>query len=280
VTEGRSGNEERIAFVYDKRKVRFDHLAGEIALPAGKEPVWQLARSPFLCTFQSGWRRFAVCSVHIYYGTDKPDDPRRVEEIDKLAGLLADRAEKRTEEDDGEPENMILLGDFNIFHKEGDQTMAKLKKNGFVVPKDFADAQLGSNLTQDKYFDQIAFLDPRRLLRSTKRARTKEDEKFQRGIFRFTDSIFGDEDASIWKKEMASAAKRKRIPVSQYATQYRQWRTFQISDHFPMWIELKMDFTDGYLVSRAGFNKNKPAKKSKTRIGNRSQRRKGKESSR
>jgi len=48
VTEGRSGNEERIAFVYDRRRVRFDHLAGEVSLPAAKEPVWQRARSPFL----------------------------------------------------------------------------------------------------------------------------------------------------------------------------------------------------------------------------------------
>jgi exonuclease III len=267
VTEGRSGNEERIAFVYDRRKVRFDHLAGEVALPAGREPVWQLARSPFLCAFQSGWRRFAVCSVHVYYGTDHPDDPRRVKEIAELSKLLADRAARRSEQYDGEPENMILLGDFNIFHQEGDMTMKALKKNGFVLPKDIADEQLGSNLSQNKYFDQIAFLDPMHLLRSTKRARTKDGEKFQRGVFRFTDSIFGDGDAKLWKKEMAPVMKSKGIPASRYANEYRQWRTFQISDHFPMWIELKMDFTEGYLATCGGFNKKKSAKKEKKTSG-------------
>jgi hypothetical protein len=37
VTLGSSGNSERIAFIYDSRKVRFDHLAGELALPDGKK---------------------------------------------------------------------------------------------------------------------------------------------------------------------------------------------------------------------------------------------------
>jgi hypothetical protein len=32
------------------------------------------------------------------------------------------------------------------------------------------------------------------------------------------------------------------------ATYYKTyWRTFQMSDHLPMWIDLKMDWTDEYL---------------------------------
>src|SRR5262245_59338353 len=70
VTLGPSGNSERIAFVYDGRKVRFDHLAGELALPPVKgQPSRQPARSPFICAFRVGWRRVSLCSVHIYYGT-------------------------------------------------------------------------------------------------------------------------------------------------------------------------------------------------------------------
>src|SRR5262245_19847684 len=36
VTPGRSGNQERIAFVFDTRKVKFDVLAGELVLPPKK----------------------------------------------------------------------------------------------------------------------------------------------------------------------------------------------------------------------------------------------------
>jgi len=27
----------------------------------------------------------------------------------------------------------------------------------------------------------------------------------------------------------------------------KEWRTFQMSDHLPMWVELKVDFSDRYL---------------------------------
>jgi hypothetical protein len=28
-----------------------------------------------------------------------------------------------------------------------------------------------------------------------------------------------------------------------------KWRTWQISDHLPMWVQLKVDFTEQYLAS-------------------------------
>jgi hypothetical protein len=30
---------------------------------------------------------------------------------------------------------------------------------------------------------------------------------------------------------------------------FSKWRTWQISDHMPMWIELRTDFSDAYLKS-------------------------------
>ena len=35
---------------------------------------------------------------------------------------------------------------------------------------------------------------------------------------------------------------------------FRQWRTWQISDHMPLWLELEIDFTDQYLerINAAG----------------------------
>jgi hypothetical protein len=54
--------------------------------------VLQFARTPFVCGFKAGWARIDLCTVHIYYGDDKPLDPRRLEEIAKLAKFLAKRA--------------------------------------------------------------------------------------------------------------------------------------------------------------------------------------------
>ena len=62
VVAGSAGNTERIAFLYDTRKVRFDHVAGEVTMPEKKgKASWQLARTPFMCTFRTGWRRFSLC---------------------------------------------------------------------------------------------------------------------------------------------------------------------------------------------------------------------------
>src|SRR5205823_5555059 len=116
VVAGQKGNSERIAFLYDSRKVKFDHVAGEVTLPEMRGKAWQLARTPFFCTFKTGWRRFSLCSVHIYYGESKAVDKRRLQEIKRLAKFLAEKNNLRQKDDNGEPESIVVLGDFNIFN--------------------------------------------------------------------------------------------------------------------------------------------------------------------
>lgn len=248
VTPGPSGNEERIAFVYDGRKVVFDHLAGELSLAARKAPVRQPARSPFICAFRTGWRRVSLCSVHIYYGTSKPNDPVRVAEIRAIAELLAKRNDSRRSVADGEPENVVLLGDFNIFNRTGDETSKALADHQFVIPPALRRLP-ASNLGGDKYFDQIAFHDPAKQLRSS-----------CAGVFDFTLTIYGDQEAPAYMKSMERSAGDSFKDAEDKPAFYRTWRTFQISDHFPLWLELKTDFSDAYLAKtmRGG---NRPSRK-------------------
>jgi endonuclease/exonuclease/phosphatase family metal-dependent hydrolase len=120
-----SGNMERLAFVYDTRKILFRHVAGEVVLPAknGKPPL-QFNRTPYLVAFQSGWFKFNICTVHIYYG-DAKDTAQRKREIADVANFFSERQKK-----DGE--TYILLGDFNILNPE-DATMKALLGGGFEV---------------------------------------------------------------------------------------------------------------------------------------------------
>ena len=83
-TEGARGNEERIAYVYNSRKVHFGGLAGELVLPDAIEkiddpdnpgtvktiykPLSQLWRTPLICGFTAGWAKFMLCNVHIQWG--------------------------------------------------------------------------------------------------------------------------------------------------------------------------------------------------------------------
>ncbi|MFO0905102.1 MAG: hypothetical protein U0939_19000 [Pirellulales bacterium] len=93
VTEGPSGNGERLTFLYNTHKVRHTGLAGEVVLPPPRngKSVVQFARSPFVCGFQAHWCKFSLCTVHIYYGKGVPVDQRRKDEIENLAKFFQDR---------------------------------------------------------------------------------------------------------------------------------------------------------------------------------------------
>ena len=46
----------------------------------------------------------------------------------------------------------------------------------------------------------------------------------------------------------ATSAARER-EAEQRAYYADDWRTWQMSDHLPMWVQLKVDFTEAYLES-------------------------------
>ena len=244
VTEGRQGNNERMAFLYDSRTVRFGGLAGEIALPPiahknkGYEPVLQFARTPYICGFTSGWARFMLSTVHILYGESKPDDPRRIKEIKNIAQFL----KKRSLEATAWAKNLIILGDFNIF-SPGDSTMKALLDAGFTVPA--ALQSLPSNLKKDKHYDQIAFRVQPGRLESTGKS----------GVFDFCKTVFRDEDEKVYIPSMGSAYLKTKKGQTRSkkgkTTYYRsKWRTYQMSDHLPMWVELKINYSEEYLKSK------------------------------
>jgi endonuclease/exonuclease/phosphatase family metal-dependent hydrolase len=246
VVAGSAGNTERIAYLYDTRKVRFDHVAGEVTLPEEKGKYWQLARTPFICTFRTGWRRFALVSVHIYYGESKPLDERRLKEIEKLSAFLADKNTRRQKDDNGEPESIILLGDFNIFDTK-DKTFQALENNDFTVPI------VGkTNLGDDKYFDQIAFHDPRNLLWPKKRDLPIKNVP-RTGVFRFLECVFRDKDLESYDADMLETCPDKYPKNENKEKFYRNWRTFQMSDHCPLWVELRIDFSDPFIAVAGGL---------------------------
>jgi endonuclease/exonuclease/phosphatase family metal-dependent hydrolase len=239
VTEGTSGNGERMVFLFDSKKVQFKHIAGEIVLPksslVGGEH--QFARSPFLVRFQSGWFKFNLCTVHLYYGTESGAGyERRVAEIDAIAKVLRKRA-------DEEGQNYILLGDMNVVSPD-DATMKALKKHKFVLPADLTmdsdELRWASNMGGDKHYDQIAFLvrrDELELGSSEKNA----------GVLNFYKAVFAEDEAETYYslgkangKWPGAAAERRKYFAD-------DWRTWQMSDHLPLFVELRIDFTEKYL---------------------------------
>jgi endonuclease/exonuclease/phosphatase family metal-dependent hydrolase len=237
VTVGNSGNRERMAFVFDSRKVRFRNIAGEIVLPkhALLPGEQQFARTPFLVSFQAGWFKFSLCTVHIYFGEEgKGSDgyQRRVQEIEYLAKEMAGRADR-------ENENYILLGDFNIKNPI-DETMQALTKAGFQLPPE----QYPSNLLGTNYYDQIAF-------------RTRPDELtfLSSGAFDWSQSVFRPEHYEHYAPALPArhrdlgedGAPRDKSKDKEYYS--KRWLTWQMSDHLPLWVELAVDFSDAHLLN-------------------------------
>jgi endonuclease/exonuclease/phosphatase family metal-dependent hydrolase len=245
VTEGTAGNRERMAFLYDSRKVRYGGLAGEVVLPPERSgrntytPRNQLARTPFICGFSASWFKFMLCTVHILYGKDKANDPRRVREITLLSEFLAKRAKHKA----AWAPNLILLGDFNIYDPK-DLTMQAILDNGFEVPPALQEVP-GSNVKGNRHYDQIAFMTMRNQLLSTGRA----------GVLNFFDTVYKDDDEEEYRPAMGEKYEKKKTGVKRTQKEktrhYKQWRTFQMSDHYPMWVELKTDFGEEYLRAKA-----------------------------
>ena len=233
-TDGSAGGGERTAFIYDKNKVFFKKLAGEIVLPKEKliKGDFQFARTPFCAAFQAGWFKFHLATVHIYYGTSSKKDTRRRDEIDTIAKFLTKRSKK-------EDTNYILLGDFNIVDCK-DETMQALEKNGFFVPD--AIKEHPSDLGGTKHYDQIAFN-----LKLDKDMTVFSEEEQKAGAFNFTQSVYTPDDLSIYRKyfDKKNTEGKTEEEIKKYYLS--KWRTFEMSDHLPLWVELKIDFSNQFL---------------------------------
>jgi hypothetical protein len=199
-TEGTGGNDERLAFVYDTRKVSFGGLAEEMILPDVKDaqgverPVTQLARTPFVVGFDFG-----------------------------MDGL----------------------------------TFQQIVEAEFIVPEELL--AFRSNAQKTRHYDQIAF-----------RVRPGSlDQTGKAGVFDYYKHIFCDlvADRDIYTAYMkntidnanqSKSPSKRSLPYDQRTESgksqyYRTYcRTHQISDHLPMWVELRIDYLDEYLTYKLG----------------------------
>jgi len=209
--------------------------AAEIVLPPNSllGGPQQFARTPFVASFQAGWLKINLATVHIYYGRGSAGMERRTEEINRLTELLADRA--KSDRDSDAESYFIALGDFNIVGP-GHATMDALRTNDFMVPTPLQNIP-GSNVKQDKFYDQIALWTGK----SRRRKTYTRIISYRAGVFDFFDVVFRTDEEDIYRPFMGKPGSDET-----YAS-YARWRTYQMSDHLPMWVELHIDFTREYL---------------------------------
>lgn len=219
---GGRGNHERMAFLYNTNVVSFRNLIGELVVPAGALPGGeQIARTPFFASFQAGWFRFTMCSAHIVF-KEEDGRPLREDEIRTIAKILKDRAVDADEVH-------VFLGDFNT-NSVDTGPIPEMEAMGYIVPR-FGE----TNITRTKHYDHITFVGPK-------------DEKnlLSSGTVCFTNSVFMEDEMEDYR---LIAERMRGEPYTNWEASYRSWKTHEMSDHLPIWIEIRTDYSNPYLRS-------------------------------
>jgi endonuclease/exonuclease/phosphatase family metal-dependent hydrolase len=208
VTQGDAGNNERLAFVFNTRRVKLSGLACELVVSledsagiTASALKHQFARTPYAVSFLAGGQTFILVTLHVDYGTNPAD---RVPELTEIAEWLAGWAEQEF----GWNQNLICLGDFNI-DRAGDPLYDAFTSTGLTPAPPLVDLPrtIFDKPHAGHYYDQIAWF-------------AKGEQK--RPVLNLTCSAGGNFD---------------------FATRLRGDATltnlsWHISDHYPLWVEL------------------------------------------
>ena len=159
VTLRKAGNSERMAFVFDTRRVKASGLAGELVVPeewlkaeslSPDTLTKQFARTPYAVSFLAGRETFILVTLHVIFGKGPSD---RTAELAGIARWLADWAKR--EKSWGH--NLIALGDFNI-DRAGDANFQAFTSAGLRPPTELEGAPRTIFASgQDRFYDQIAW---------------------------------------------------------------------------------------------------------------------------
>jgi endonuclease/exonuclease/phosphatase family metal-dependent hydrolase len=202
----RGGNRERVAYVYDKRAVTFNGLAAEANEPREKKGTEYLSkaswwRSPYIASFRSGNFDFMAITTHVRWGSSEASRKTELQ-------LLANWVDGKAKEPHAEDRDILVMGDLNIPSRKSALFRAITSK-GLKIPKGLAKEDLGTNLARNKRYDQILHL-----------PRYSETFADRGGVLDF----YADDYKALFPRMKSKHA-----------------FTFQISDHLPLWIQVKTD---------------------------------------
>lgn len=209
------GNNERMTFIYDWRKVTQLDEIGELAIPPSALADLKLPdsdqrfegfdRNPYLGHFQAGSLTLQLCNVHLYFGTDTSASMNR-RRLETLA--VARWADRRRQSPYASTTDIVPLGDFNLPKVEpGDAIFDQLTSRGLYLPEH--STAIGSSIASDNHYDQIAFFP----------AETAEQLTGESGVYDFDGALFETLYDNRGLKDMLA------------------YLRYYVSDHRPLWAE-------------------------------------------
>ena len=259
-TGGDAGNDERSAYLFNTDRVRLSGVAGELSLWDdfdGERPgiLRSLKRPPYMTGFETAWKKFALVNLHLHPGkkngdpTANPPRPSdadvRQAELELLLAVLSDRKEQLWSK------NLILLGDMNFARGHDEPNINLLHAAGYWESAGLVGKTTNivvspsSRQAYDRmFFSQGAFF----------RIATRNGSE-QGGVIDFLQSVFRLPDWPIYRTAMRDkrdrAADKQTIMTDDSAAEryFRDtYRKRQVSDHYPIWVELDVDDADAFLT--------------------------------
>jgi endonuclease/exonuclease/phosphatase family metal-dependent hydrolase len=209
-----SGNDERLAYFYDSRKVSMGEEVGELALapsdlryihlPGSEQQFAGFDRNPYLALFSAGSLLCQLANVHLYFGSESAISMNR-RSLETL--VLARWADQRRDNPNALTPDIIPLGDFNLPKREpGDPIFDQLTGRGLALPEH--STQVGSSIASDSHYDQIAFFP----------GATEEQFTGRSGVFDFDGALF----KTLWGRSEKD---------------FLAYCRYYVSDHRPLWAE-------------------------------------------
>jgi hypothetical protein len=216
---GGAGNAERFAILYYRPRVAFRNISGEVVLPDdllidGR----QLAFKPLLASFRRGRLPFRLCTTHIAYGGGRQQVSHR--ECEALARYLGRVASYGSE-------TVVLAGNFNIRRPDSPAVDA-FRAEGVSIPPETIHP---STITGRHYSSLIGLL-------SHDEIEDKRLHVVASGAFNPLQYVYREEDEGLYGEEDLLYYGRTAT-MGDWGPRYgRIWRTMQLSDHVPVWVEL------------------------------------------
>ncbi len=249
VSDHKGANSERSLVIYDTRRCNFSGQAGEIILHhkiSEDHNLKQFNRIPYLTGFTAEWKKFSLITLHLQPGNKKDDKEIRKSEIKFLMDLLKRRL-SRSSNIRLWSDNVIILGDMNLY-RNNSEAFQILKDNHFIEVEQLID-QDTTTAASNNIYDHIFFYNKSLFpaLETTNKA----------GVFNMFETVFRDDQINDPAYQAyINILEQLRIadgdpPYANKQTYYKKdWRTRQMSDHYPIWVEMKIDSTEDFLKEK------------------------------
>ena len=241
VTEGSEGNSERSAILFNTKRVNFNGFSGELVVAQGS----QLKRTPHITGFLTAWKNFSIINVHLDPGKKQENVELRKIELQQIIETL----EPKLKTGGLGYENIILSGDFNFYPTIDDDSIAFLLENGFDQLEKLK--AIDSTLAKNNYtYDRIF------VKRDTYFEIIKDNQGIENGgVVEFRTLFENDLDIykPLAKKDYEDRNPDKDFDDDNYPNYFWvHWLSRQMSDHYPIWIEINTDSSIRYLENKLG----------------------------